>query len=296
VCPAPSWFVLVTLATAGCSLEHRGLAGGAVVPPPLAPGPPAEDAAPAADAASALPPAPPAPIVAPAVDAAPTDPRDAAPAADSLTPDAPPADRGPVEDPADTCPDRPALVLCLRFERLVLDESPAQIPVAPAFVAFADGPSGTASDLGPNSEITLADNALFYGPAVTIEAAVEPRPPGHDAVIVEHQGQYSLKILADGTAVCLGGATASRPGAAPAGVWTSLACTFGGGTVALWVDGVKAAESARAAPLPNPAASRLTVGWGDPPGSSFQGMLDDVRLWRQVRTPAQICSGALTCH
>src|SRR5207244_2572849 len=119
------------------------------------------DAAIQPDDASAPPPPPPIVLAVdgPTAEDAPPPPPDAMAPLDALAPDAAAVDApGPVEDPAGTCPERPALVLCLRFEHAVIDESPARLAIAPAVVAFADGPSGAASDLGPTTQITLADN------------------------------------------------------------------------------------------------------------------------------------------
>jgi concanavalin A-like lectin/glucanase superfamily protein len=290
---APLLPLILTLA---CSLKGGGLARppsegtGTPGPEPAAPA----DAALPPDDAEATPdagePAADAPVDAAALLEAAAAPVDAETPDVAATPDTNHAD----EDPAGTCPARPGLALCLRFEKSIADESPSRTAIAPAIIDYADGPSGAAADLRPGTQITIADNALFYSQAVTIEAWVSPRVLAHDTFIVDHQGQYSLAIHADGTAICSGAASAARPSAVQLGVWTSLTCTFDSTSVALWIDGVKTVESPGGR-LPSPSASRLTVGWGGPPEWSFEGLLDNVRLWRQVRTAGQICAGALRC-
>jgi hypothetical protein len=203
-----------------------------------------------------------------------------------------PSDRA--ADPG--CPDSPELALCLRFEGTIADEAPAHSAVAPADVAYVEGPSGLAIDLHPPAELTLADSALFYSPSVTIEAWVRPRSLVQTAAVLEHQGQYALTVEPDGTARCSAGATSAlQAGAVAADAWTSLACTIDPGAVALWIDGQKVAESA-ATGLPSPPASRLTVGWGGAGDATFDGYLDNVRLWSQVRTGPQLCASALSCR
>jgi hypothetical protein len=305
-------------AVAGCSLRYNGFASvdvldGSVPPPPpplpapdggnpvfVPPGtadaappvpdegpggdvpPPVPDAAATLDVASAVSP------VAARVDVAPPD-GDDGPAAST------PGDSSPARDAAGTCPDDPALALCLRFESALVDESPTRASIAPSIVGFGDGPSGKAAQLGSLSEITLADSPAYYAPLVTIEAWVDARALSHDAFIVDHQGHYSLRVLADGTAVCSAGTSASAPGAVKVGVWTSLGCTFDGGNVALWINGMKASLVSRAGPVNEPGSSRLTVGWGGPPEWIFEGELDNIRLWRHLRTPEQLCAGAIGC-
>lgn len=289
----------------GCSIAHEGLGGpttsgatrgdiadaaladdaapsvGGAVPGPEEAGVPEEAGAPEEDAAGDA--------------ATPTDvttaDAGAAPDATGTVDTSPPGDK-----PRPDCPDTPELLLCLRFEGDVTDESPARSPIAPSNVGFADGPSGSAADLRPPEQITLADSALFYSPTVTIEAWVKPRALDGATPIVEHQGQYGLTVLPDGTAVCAAGtASALRAGAVSVGAWTSLACTIDPRAVALWIDGQKAAESAATA-LGTPPASRVTVGWGGTPEMSFDGFLDNVRVWSQVRTSEQLCASALACR
>jgi hypothetical protein len=287
---------------AGCSIAHEGLGG------PTTSGATRGDVADAAlsdDAGPVVGGAVPAPEAgvpqdagAPEEDAAGDAATDQATADAGAFPDAagtmdvnPPGDK-----PRPDCPDTPDLLLCMRFEGAVTDESPARWPIAPSNVGFVDGPSGSAADLHPPEQITLADGAPFYNPTVTIEAWIEPRALDGATPIVEHQGQYGLTVLPDGTAVCAAGtASALRAGAVSVGAWTSLACTIDPRAVALWIDGQKVAESAAAA-LATPPASRVTVGWGGTPETSFDGFLDNVRVWSQVRTPEQLCASALTCR
>ena len=53
-------------------------------------------------------------------------------------------------------------------------------------------------------------------------------------------------------------------------------CTFDGGNVALWINGMKASVVSRAGPVNEPGSSRLTVGWGGPPEWIFEGELESV--------------------
>jgi hypothetical protein len=305
-CPRRSKTVLLALAglitASGCRVTRDGLltptASGAtrgddaaapVPPPPEEPGPiggmpqvpdampisadAAPDAGLAADAAIAV--------------SMPAAPPDAAPDVPRLA---------PKPGPGPDCPDTPSLALCLRFEGAIADEAPAHADIGPAAVAYVMGPSGLAVDLSPTGQITLADSPLFYSPTVTLEAWVQPHSLARATPIIEHQGQYGLTVLPDGTAVCAAGlASALRATAVNVDGWTSLACTIDTRSVALWIDGVKVAESA-ATTLAVPPASRLTVGWGGPPETTFDGLLDNVRLWRTVRTPEQLCAGALICR
>lgn len=72
----------------------------------------------------------------------------------------------------------------------------------------------------------------------------------------------------------------------PAGRWVHLAGTFDGATMRIYVDGVERGAMERQGPL-RPATGPLILGsYAVGHGSHFVGLLDDVRVFDRVRTPA----------
>jgi len=39
----------------------------------------------------------------------------------------------------------------------------------------------------------------------------------------------------------------------------------------------------------------MAIGGNSPSGDSFDGLIDEVRIWRLARTPTEICMTAGTC-
>jgi hypothetical protein len=320
---------IATWAVAGCSVEHGGLPSPPVpartdarAPAPGEPDkPPDEPSEPAVPGVPGVPTVPNVPDV-PNLDAA-ARPDAAPPVADAAPapPDAAPlpavdAEIAPVDAPASVdaaaqpdaqpaplpppaCPDDPALSLCLRFEGRVLDESPHAQPVAAAGVRYQQGPSGMAAALGPDSDLRLADSALFDAPTITVEAWLSPRalpPAGQRRGIADSPGQYGMFLLPPATVMCIAGqAQAEARDVLAVDRWTSAACTFDGDVVSVWIEGKKVAQ------VPSGGVSQgghggLTVGLNNPSGEHFEGLLDNVRLWRRVRSAADLCASAHACR
>jgi hypothetical protein len=206
----------------------------------------------------------------------------------------------PAVDPAATCPQRAELALCLRFEGAVTDESINHLALTVRNVPLAAGPSGTAGDLGATSLISVPDSALFDTPVVTVEAWVKPRTlPGRIMGIFDYNGQYGVLVQPNGTVECVGSGGGGPPwptaGPLTVGAWTSVTCLFDTAAGSLWLDGVKASSLPRPGPLRTTSTDGITVGSDGPQGNPFDGLIDNVRVWKQARTPAQICAGARAC-
>jgi hypothetical protein len=86
-------------------------------------------------------------------------------------------------------------------------------------------------------------------------------------------------------------ASTAQPGA-----WASVACTLGGGSLAIWIDGRRARETAAADLVPGSQAAEIAFGLNSPSGDNFEGLLDNLRIWRTPRTPLQICAAAPACR
>jgi hypothetical protein len=215
----------------------------------------------------------------------------AQPLADALGQEAQPA--------AAECPQRADLALCVRFEGQVVDESQYRVPLVARGVRFATGgPAGTAADLDATSLISLADNPLFDLETVTIEAWVKPRSAGGRMGIVDYDGQYGMFIQANGTALCEGsnGASYVTSGVLTVGAWVSISCAFDRTMANLWIEGAPIDSAARTGPLRTASTTGITLGSDGAQGNPFDGQIDNIRIWRVVRTTAQICAGAHNCR
>jgi hypothetical protein len=197
-----------------------------------------------------------------------------------------------VPPPSNRCPADDDLTLCLDFEQAIGDSSPRQVPVTGRNVEIAVGPSGRAARFAREGAIEVDGGGLFSGDGGTIEVWVNPGTLGRRMGVVD--GPYRLVLLSSGSAMCVAsGGYALANSAVSAMTWTSLACTFGPDGVAVWIDGRKARETA--ASLEPRGVARTLIGREEETANGFDGILDNVRLWRKVRTADQICAGAFTC-
>jgi hypothetical protein len=220
---------------------------------------------------------------------------DAAPAVDTMP--APPVPPPPL--PVSACPADAALLLCLDFEGGVRDQSEPAASVTVRAVELEPGPSGQAGRLSGNSQIALPSGVGLGAGAFTVEAWLRPDglPSGTQrAGVMDKQGHFGLFVLPGGDVVCYSqGAMATAPGAAHAGQWITASCTVGGGTVGVWINGVRrgTAPQATGAPAGEPA---IAVGSNSPTGDPFTGLLDNVRIWSGARSSAEICQLAYGCN
>jgi hypothetical protein len=227
--------------------------------------------------------------------------------ADVAAADSSPADLASAQP---LCPSDSTLAVCLAFENAVSDESPSRLDATVTAVTFEAGPGGLAASLTDRSLIQLADSPVLASPAITIEAWVKPRsfPTGSTrSVLVDYSRQYALVMLAGGELRCrvnTGGSSfveLSSTSALKTGVWQSLACAVGNGSFTLWRQGAVLAS----VPISGPLVARSTtepflVGSNyptsaNPANDPFLGAIDNLRVWRRVRTAAEICAGAFDC-
>jgi hypothetical protein len=300
--------LLVAIASLGCDLDYAGLGGVQKVVLPTetrarrTPGPtrPDPDAAPVPSADP-----PPAPSDNPDAGAPPpvtemTDPGAAAPA--DPVPTDPASGEPDAAAPSDPeklkiCPRLGDLALCLRFEGQALDESAHLHPLTISNVEFQPGVTRLAGSFAAGG-IAVPESSALDTPRLTIEAWINPRvlpAPGTQMGVVDNNGQWGMFLRPDGAVVCLGRGIVTAPGAAEVGKWHALACTFDEKALAIYVDGVKKAEVVSLGPLLGGGTTGTSVGHDNPLGSDYDGLLDNVRIWRIVRTPQQICGAAITC-
>jgi hypothetical protein len=202
-------------------------------------------------------------------------------------------------DPAGTCPQRPELALCLRFEGSVTDESPNHLPLTVRDVSLVSGRTGSAANVGATSQISVADGTPLDLTTATVEGWWKPRALGRGMGLFDDNGQYGIFMQPSGLVECIGsGGGSPWPSGGPlvAGTWTSVACTWDSAASTLWIDGLEVATRARTGPLHTDSTDAVTIGADGPQGNPFDGAIDNVRVWREVRTPAQLCAAAPACH
>jgi hypothetical protein len=306
---ARSWAIAVFLtipASAACTRSNPAFMGARPA-----------DAAPADRRVADAPADPPAPDVTVPPDIVGDFPEAAAPPTDAIDDAGPTADAtsdlvdAPPPLVAD-CPAVPELALCLRFENNpIRDESPNATAVSLTSVRVDPEVDGRAAFLTSGSKIQVAESAALASPSITIEAWVKPSalPQGDDvrASIIDYSRQYALVIEEDGEVRCrvnTGGSSyidISRTGLLQVGIWSSVACTVHNGQYALWHNGVAVATQTISGPLvARNTTEPFLVGSNFPTSANpdtdpFQGHVDNVRIWRRLRTPEEICRGAYGC-
>jgi hypothetical protein len=214
-------------------------------------------------------------------------------------------DAGVADDrPADPeriklCPRISDLALCLRFEDEAIDESSRKHPLAVENVAFEPGLMRQAGRFGPLGGIAVPESAALDSPRLTIEAWINPRTmpaAGTQMGVVDNNGQYGMFLRPDGNVVCIGRGIATAAAVVQPGVWHAIACTFDEALLAIYVDGVKKSEVVSLGPLQGAGTTGTSIGRDNPEGGDYDGLLDNVRIWRIVRTPQQICAAAIDCR
>ena len=271
----------------------RSFDGGGSVPDarPTGPGSAADatTSTPSPDASLAPPPDAAAPP--PAMDTAPPAPPDQARAPDAA---APPADP--------PCPQAATLALCLTFEAALADESMYRhtLQVQGGATLTSDGSGGRVLSVAPGAVVRAGESSAFDTAAFTIEAWVNPRalPAAAQRMgIIDNDGQFGFFIQPGGGLSCTAGNTevVTAGGLIRANAWSSIACTMTGQEMTVWVDGRSVGRAAAAGPVSTAGTNGITVGSNNPNGMNLDGLMDNVRLWRQARSQSQLCAAARTC-
>lgn len=206
------------------------------------------------------------------------------------------ADAAPT--PASSPCDDPDLVACFSFEGTLADSSAqAQTPRLARGVAFAPGHRGLAGSFDPaeQSRIELDPSPAWDSPAFTLEAWIAPRripEPGTRASIIDSELRASMFLYADGRVHCRGGDIEALSAPVPAGTFTHVACTFDRERVRAFTAGVRASDVLKASSGWSNDAPTL-IGMNAPSGGDpFDGLIDELRVFRVVRSDASIAADA----
>lgn len=196
----------------------------------------------------------------------------------------------PFCDPAD-----PTLRLCLAFEGTAADGAGAGAVVTELALTFAAGQVGMAGGFAGATRVEVAETPALDVDRLTLEAWVRPTTlPGSGRVgIIDDNGEWGLFVQAGGDLRCTpnGGLTIS--GAVPVGAWTHVACTYDGTTQIVYVDGIERGRLTAVGTLPTNGNQGTSIGGDNPAGPDrWDGLLDQLRVYSEARTPAQICDAA----
>lgn len=192
----------------------------------------------------------------------------------------------PFCDPTDA-----ELVLCMRFESDVSDDSSHHQTIAAANVSYANGVHGKAATLGATSAMTIADASAWVYTHVTFETWVrfDATPPGGTRMgLLDHDLSFGVFYQPDNTVTCNMGAVVSA--SVPTGKWTHLACVADGAKTTLYIDGV--AKSSTASGNVSQTNANIAIGGNSPSGDPLTGALDDLRVFARARTAAEIALDA----
>ena len=210
---------------------------------------------------------------------------------------------GDAASPAFCDPSDPNLLVCMRFEDAAVNEvDGAPQPTAPVGLTFVQGRVGQGVSMGAASFVSMPDDPRWYTSAFALEAWVNARalpPDGGRAGIIDSEGRYSIFLYESGRIACSGTVRIYGPNLS-ADSWTHLACVLDGSQLTLYVNGTAVATASDAGAGTNeggtadgaPVVATTNIGSNAPSGDLFFGAIDEVRIFRAARTPAQVAAAA----
>jgi methionine-rich copper-binding protein CopC len=152
---------------------------------------------------------------------------------------------------------------------------------------------------GSNSLVTVKDSAsLHLGSTMTIEAWVNPKKVDNSwrDVVFKNDSIYYLEATsptrnAPAAGAKIGGQKnlAHGPSALPTNSWTYLAATYDGSTLRLYINGYQSGSVTKSGSIAN-SSNPLQIGGDGILGQFFNGAIDEVRIYNNRLSPAQIRS------
>lgn len=191
------------------------------------------------------------------------------------------------------------LIVHYLFEQSLRDATPYGNDAANVSnVSYGPGVVGEALVLGPSSVASLPrSESLAFDEVMTVELWVQPSalpPSGGRAGLLDDDGRYGLFLTALGELRCVSGGTSLTGGQLSVDEWAHVACVLDASTLTLWQDGYVRAQVPRSGNLTTPGPYPLVIGGNSPSGDRFDGLLDNLRIWREARTPSQLSRAAQT--
>ena len=152
---------------------------------------------------------------------------------------------------------------------------------------------------GTNARVAVNDSpSLDLTASMTLEAWVFPTASGGwRDVVYKVDDMYYLEGSSPGGPPGMGGTFSPSPligpSALPLNTWSHLAATYDGSTMRLYVNGAVVASKAQSGPVAT-STGALSIGGDALYGQSFQGTIDEVRIYSVALTQAQIQSDMTT--
>ena len=220
---------------------------------------------------------------------------DAGTTADALSPGSDAPGGGPDAGPRPFCdPTNPDLVGCYQFENSAADGSSAGNDLTTNDGSFVTGQRGMALYTANGGALAPEDSSMQV-PQLTLEVWVRPDstpvPTGPRMGIIDKDNEYSIFLYENDEIRCGGGTLTPAFYPLPLGEWTHLACTNDGSSLSIFIDG-ELVNSLPATPPDTDGTEGWGVGMNSPSGDLFDGAIDDLRIWRIARSPADICAAA----
>lgn len=217
-------------------------------------------------------------------------------ASNGASPDAeapPSSPAGPDAAPGSFCdPANPDLIGCYTFEGTTADGSGSGHDLD-ASASYVPGQVGLA--LGAGSNAAAPESQGMSVTAYTVELWVRPdstpAPGGQRMGLFDNDDEYGMFLYENNQIRCSGNGRLYITYALPIDAWTHVACTHDGATLTAWVDGVPI-DSGPADAIAQDGVSGWSVGMDSPGGDNFDGDVDQVRIWRIIRSPDEICAAA----
>jgi Concanavalin A-like lectin/glucanases superfamily len=150
---------------------------------------------------------------------------------------------------------------------------------------------GKAIRLGPGRVVRVNSSRALDLDIFTIDTRVRldrlPSPGGRMG-LVDSDLRYGIFVQPGGGILCSApGVVISAPAVVQAGIWHQITFVRSTTTMAILVDGREVASQAIVA-LPGITVTKeLVIGGNEPSGDEMEGVVDNLRIWRTVRTPAR---------
>jgi hypothetical protein len=186
------------------------------------------------------------------------------------------------------------LLACFRFENGTSNESGNLSTISEKDLSIGAGIEGSAIDfqVGKMPYLYLWDAPHWDVTDFSVELWYNARSsPTTRMGLFDSQGRYGLFLYPGGELRCISGNTSANQSGMQLNMWTHVACVQSGSALRLYVNGILVADQGGAL-APSLFDGINTIGSAAPVADTFDGFIDNVRVWNIPRTAQQICLAA----